>query len=173
MTHTNNTQKEKKPEKSSRRSFLNRIWALIGILALIEFVWLGVSIFSSRKTRERKQNQDPIVIAGNIDDFKSNTVTAIPQGQFYLACLEDGSFLAMSHTCTHLGCSVPWDEKQHKFICPCHGSTFSMTGEVLTAPAPRPLDTFPLRIENKVIKVDISQPLKRDRFDPLQATRLN
>jgi len=167
--------KSKKNTKpgTSRRSFLNRVWAVIGALALVEFGWFGISIFNSRKKRKQKKKEDTVIIAGNIDTFKSNSVTAIPKGQFYLACLEDGSFLAISRTCTHLGCSVPWDEEKHQFVCPCHGSTFSLTGEVLTAPAPRPLDTFPVRIENRIIKVNISQPRQRDMFDPSQATRLS
>lgn len=157
----------------SRRTFLNRLWAVLGTLAVIEFGWLGVSTLRSRRKRKQDDKTDSIIVVGSMDNFTPDTVTAIPQGQFYLACLQDGSFLAMSRTCTHLGCSVPWDEEQHKFICPCHGSTFSLTGEVLSAPAPRPLDTFPVRIENRIIKVNISQPLKRNRFEPAQATRLS
>jgi len=157
----------------SRRTFLNRLWAVLGTLALFEFGWLGISMLRSRRLLKQGNKKDSIIVAGSMESFKPNTVTAIPQGQFYLACLEDGSFLAISRTCTHLGCSVPWDEEQHKFICPCHGSTFSLTGEVLTTPAPRPLDTFPVRIENRIIKVNISQPQKRDRFEPEQATRLS
>jgi Rieske Fe-S protein len=160
------------PENTSRRSFLKRLWALLGSLACLQFAWIGFSIFRSSRTSGQKNSPEHIIIAGSIDDFKPMTVTAIPQGQFYLACLEDGSFLALSRTCTHLGCAVPWDEEQGKFICPCHGSTFGLTGSVLTAPAPRPLDTYPVRIEDRIIKVNISQPRKRDRFESSQATRV-
>ena len=38
----------------------------------------------------------------------------------------DGGFLALSSRCTHLGCSVPWDEKARTFPCPCHASTFDL-----------------------------------------------
>jgi len=160
------------PENTSRRKFLNRIWATLCGLAVFQYAWLGISTISSRKQRREAEQNDTIIVAGKMENFKPKTVTAIPQGQFYLACLEDGSFLALSRTCTHLGCSVPWDEKQGKFVCPCHGSTFSLTGEVLTSPAPRPLDIFPLRIENRIIKVNISHPRKRERFEASQATRL-
>jgi len=169
----NHSKEQNSPEKISRRTFLNRLWAILGTLAVVEFGWLGVSTLRSRQKRKQDNKADTIIVVGSMDNFKPNTVTAIPQGQFYLACLDDGSFLAMSRTCTHLGCAVPWDQEQHKFICPCHGSSFSLTGEVLTAPAPRPLDIFPVRIENRIIKVNISQPQKRDRFEPAQATRLS
>jgi len=173
MRQTKSNSAKNEPVNSRRRTFLNRLWALLGVLALVELGWFGISIFNSRKKKEQEREKDIIVIAGSTDSFKPNTVTAIPQGLFYLACLEDGSFLAISRICTHLGCSVPWVEEQQKFICPCHGSSFSLTGEVLSAPASRPLDTFPVRIENRIIKVNISQPLKRDRFEPFQATRLS
>ena len=155
-----------------RRQFLNRIWAFFGLAAVAEFTWLGLSFMNSRKDRNRPAKTASIVTAGAVEQFTPATVTAIPVGQFYLACLADGSFLALSRTCTHLGCSVPWDEEKNQFVCPCHGSTFSLNGEVLSAPAPRPLDTYPVRIENGVVKVDMSMPRKRERFEPAQATRI-
>jgi Rieske Fe-S protein len=51
-----------------------------------------------------------------------------------------------------------------KFICPCHSSTFDIHGDVIEAPAPRPLDLFRLTIENKVIKVHTGERIKRSEF---------
>ncbi len=158
--------------KSDRRSFLNRFWVLCGILAAAEFSWLGLSFMNFRKKSNQPVPAESIITAGPAAGFSPDTVTAVPSGHFYLSCLPDGGFLALSRTCTHLGCSVPWDEAEKKFICPCHGSTFSPTGQVLTAPAPRPLDIFPVRIENGIVKVDISLPKKRQKFEPAQVTRL-
>ena len=38
--------------------------------------------------------------------------------------------------CTHLGCVVPWNNSENKFICPCHGSQYDSTGKVVRGPAP-------------------------------------
>jgi cytochrome b6-f complex iron-sulfur subunit len=38
--------------------------------------------------------------------------------------------------CTHLGCVVPWNAAENKFMCPCHGSQYDPTGKVVRGPAP-------------------------------------
>jgi Rieske Fe-S protein len=55
-------------------------------------------------------------------------------------------------------------EKENKFMCPCHASAFNITGNVISAPAPRPLDIYPVTIENDIVKVDTSKPIKRSEF---------
>ena len=170
MIETPQTESLKQPP---RRRFLKRVWMFFGAVAALEFGWVGLSFLKSRKQRNHSVSTAGIITAGPVERFKPETVTAIPKGQFYLSRLGDGSFLALSRRCTHLGCTVPWVEEKKQFVCPCHGSTFSRTGSVITAPAPRPLDIFPVRIENGIIKVNIASPQKRERFDPAQATRLS
>lgn len=38
--------------------------------------------------------------------------------------------------CTHLGCVVPWNPSENRFICPCHGSQYNDEGKVVRGPAP-------------------------------------
>ncbi len=42
----------------------------------------------------------------------------------------------LNAVCTHLGCVVPWNASEDKFICPCHGSQYDNTGKVVRGPAP-------------------------------------
>ena len=153
----------------NRRSFLNGLWVFLGVVASIEIGWIGSSILRARKGRSTAGNQREIVDAGSIDEFNPGTVTPVPEGKFYLARLDDGNFIALSRNCTHLGCSVPWDDKEKKFICPCHGSTFNLRGEALTPPATRPLDYYPIRIENGIVRVFASSAKRRGAFKPEQS----
>lgn len=54
-------------------------------------------------------------------------------------------FVMFSSICPHLGCRFNWDDSQTKFMCPCHGSQYSLFGEHLAGPAPRGLDPLPLQ----------------------------
>jgi cytochrome b6-f complex iron-sulfur subunit len=150
--------------ESTRRSFLNKIWIGLGIIALAEFIAVGISFLRPRKSKAGKEKPASMVTAGSVDKFTPKSVTAFVRGRFYLSRLEDDGFLALSHKCTHLGCTVPWNEKEMKFMCPCHASAFDITGNVVYAPAPRALDIYPITIENKIVKVDISDPIKRSEF---------
>jgi cytochrome b6-f complex iron-sulfur subunit len=167
---------KKAPEKQSepgtnRRSFLNSLWIISGGFALVEFVAVTFAfLWPQKKSKAREEKADSIIIAGAIEEFKPDSVTAFVRGKFYLARLKDGGFLALSRTCTHLGCTVPWVEKEMKFACPCHGSAFDITGNVVNPPAPRALDIYPITIENQIVKVDIRQPVKRNRFRADQVT---
>lgn len=43
---------------------------------------------------------------------------------------------AVNAVCTHLGCVVPWNKAENKFMCPCHGSQYDKNGKVVRGPAP-------------------------------------
>ena len=153
----------------SRRSFLWKIWLTLGGLFLLECVWVVADFLRPRKGRSASEEED-IIVAGPVERFEVNSVTAFQKGKFYLARMEDGGFLAMSRECTHLGCTVPWVDEDSRFVCPCHASAYDIKGNVVNPPAPRALDLFAVRIENGIVKVDTSRAIRRKAFDVTQVT---
>ena len=151
--------------KVSRRDVLKTTWAALGGLVALEIGALSLTYMQPRLAQGEFGSQ---ITAGKVEDFPAGSVTHISNGRFYLSRLPDGGFLAIYQRCTHLGCSVPWDQAQNAFICPCHNSQFTGDGGLVNPPAPRPLDLFPVAIEDGQVVVDTSTIISRDQFDVSQ-----
>ncbi len=157
---------EKNENKINRRQFLGITWlasvaAFAGetLVALFRFIQpVNDGGFGG------------IIKVGMVDDFAPGSVTLVKEGRFYLSRLEDGSFMALWQRCTHLGCSIPWAEEKDQYHCPCHGSLFNKMGEVQGGPAPRPMDYFPVIIENGEVLVNTEEAFERKAFDSSQTT---
>jgi len=60
---------------------------------------------------------------------------------------EHGDLHALSAQCTHLGCVVHWNSAEQSWDCPCHGSRFDISGEVMHGPAVTALEATALTSE--------------------------
>ena len=151
-------------ERLNRRSFFKRSWGWLGILAGIEFSALAFNFLMPRKQKSSANRSSEIITVGNVQDITPGSVIPFKNGKFYLVRLEDGGMLALSLICTHLGCSVNYSGEKREFICPCHASSFDITGNVLNPPAPRALDTYRIFIEQGLVKVDTGRVIRRRKF---------
>jgi len=144
---------------------------VLGGVALLEAGWVAVSALVPRMREHPIADGPGVIVAGPVERFEPGSVTAFAEGRFYLARDEDGGFLALHRKCTHLGCSVPWKEDEQRFACPCHASAFDIHGDVVNAPAPRPLDLFAVTISDGIVKVDTGRTIRRKAFEPAQIVR--
>jgi len=77
----------------------------------------------------------------SVEQIRPGSGAVLRRGVHKLAIYRDaqGGLHEMSARCTHLGCIVKWNETQGSWDCPCHGSRFDATGQVLGGPAVEPL----------------------------------
>jgi len=69
-----------------------------------------------------------------------------------------GQIIALSASCTHMGCIVQWQDTDHKFHCPCHGGMFTADGATDASSSKlylRPLPQIETKIEQGKIYVRI------------------
>ncbi len=63
--------------------------------------------------------------------------------------LDGDEVVALSTTCTHLGCTVTYEEDDSRYHCPCHGGLFETDGQNVSGTPPlRPLDIFDVQVED-------------------------
>lgn len=155
-------------KKHNRRDFLSRVTTAIGTLAVFEFLGITAAYLCSKPRRINSEASNLFFEAGHIEDFAPGSVTAFAGARFFLVRLKDGGFMALSLRCSHLGCSVNWQEKKEAFICPCHASQYDRTGNVLNPPAPRALDYYPLEIDGDIIRVNTTRVVKRQAYEKSQ-----
>jgi Rieske Fe-S protein len=142
-----------------RRSFLK--WAIHGMGALFGAI-LGIPAVAylidarNRPAREgdfktvaRLSDLQPNVPKqAAITDIRTDAWTLHPNdvvGRVWLIRRDNDEVDAFTTICPHLGCSINCDGK--RFICPCHGGTFHLSGERFSKeelqkenPAPRSMD---------------------------------
>jgi len=103
--------------------------------------WVDVGDANDLMPQEPKQLEHVMTIQdGYIETKARKSVWAVK--------VPDVGITVFSPICPHLGCGYRWDGADRRFKCPCHGSVYGITGEVLAGPAPRPLDTLPAKVEN-------------------------
>ncbi len=80
-------------------------------------------------------------IAQTLSEIEPGEGGIVATGDHKVAVYRDekGNATTISAKCTHMGCTVKWNAAAKTWDCPCHGSRFAPTGEVVNGPAERPL----------------------------------
>jgi Rieske Fe-S protein len=89
---------------------------------------------------------------GSLDELERGKGAIVRQGLQKVAAYRDerGGLHLRSAACTHLGCPLHWNSTERCWDCQCHGSHFSVDGEVLNGPAVA--DLAPVESETRAAK---------------------
>jgi cytochrome b6-f complex iron-sulfur subunit len=131
-------------ERMTRRSFLSY---LTGGVLVAAFGSLIGSLFAYLwpDTRTVQGDGGEKVEVGFAPEIPEGKGKLFPyKNRSALVIHAPSGFVAFSALCSHEECVVSWDESKQRIICPCHGATFDLQGNVLSGPPPKPLS--PLRV---------------------------
>ena len=135
---------------NNRRTFLGIGLAGLGALAAAAVGW---PVFRYLAPRSSKEAAGKVVIPerdipeGGARFFEYAGSSAV------LVRKRDGSLVALSAVCTHLGCIVQRQKESQDFLCPCHAGHYSADGIVTAGPPPKPLPRIPFSVSGGNITV--------------------
>jgi cytochrome b6-f complex iron-sulfur subunit len=154
-----------------------RIFLISSLMVPINLAWTTMSLSfvalllgSVRFLFPNVLSEPPSKVkVGFPSDFEEGKVVERFKDQNMWVVKYQGRIIALSTTCTHLGCTPNYLEKEGKFKCPCHGSGFygpvmGYPGINFEGPAPRPLERWSLSIgDDGQIVVDKSRKFQQER----------
>jgi 3-phenylpropionate/trans-cinnamate dioxygenase ferredoxin subunit len=101
-----------------------------------------------------------LVTVAALDEFPPGSVKIVNAGSIAVGVYNlDGELYALEDRCSHDDgplCEGEFDVEEGFAVCPRHGSHIDIrTGSALTLPAVFPVDTFPVVVENGIVKVEV------------------
>jgi len=120
------------PDGITRRNFL-----LIGWSAFVAFLASGVGAAGRYFLPNVLYEPSQKFKAGKAKDYPFG-VTIDREHRVWVIRNDQGLYVMWAR-CTHLGCTPNWFPAESRFRCPCHGSNYTLAGDVIAGPAPKPL----------------------------------
>ncbi len=135
----------------NRRRFLKMVLAFLGSVTFFSFVFSFLKYLTALPARAAATYRLTIrkneIASGDARNIIYQNAPAI------IINRPDKGFIALTLTCTHLGCVVEFDKSKQKLVCPCHAGMYDLEGNVISGPPPKPLTSIPLKIEGDSILI--------------------
>ena len=145
------------PNQNTRRELL-QFGAAAGAASILG----GCKMFNSRKAdvvAQAKENEAALTRAESAKLLASEGSLLVEvegrSEKILVVRGKDSGLHAVSAVCTHMGCSVLYDEKLGSIRCPCHGSQYELDGQVVKGPAARPLRQYDVRNDNGLVVITL------------------
>jgi Rieske Fe-S protein len=129
-------------DKISRRDFIKKsaVGVIVGGAALKSFNLEAFAKAPAAKGITRVSGDDLVVKLSDNASLSKVGGTVKVSDEMMLIRNSESTFLAVRTVCTHKGCDV--ELEGNKFVCPCHGSEYTLEGKVTEGPAKEDLKTF-------------------------------
>jgi len=94
-----------------------------------------------------------VTVAGSpLVDIDGAVLVESTAGVFLLARTDASAFSAIEAVCTHEGCTITGADGV-AYVCPCHGSRYNRSGQVLAGPARASLRQYATTFTDGVVTI--------------------
>ena len=135
-----------------RRSLIR--WLLGGGLtaSIVSFLYPAIRFMSPPAVPDASVNE---VSAGKVSDLKPNTGKIVKFGSRPALLVRAGEteWRAYSAICTHLNCTVQFQESGRQIWCACHNGFYDLNGKVVSGPPPAPLEEYAVRVRGEEVVI--------------------
>jgi Rieske Fe-S protein len=140
------------PESGVRRGLVRLLLGGGFGASVLSFLYPAIKFMMPPPVAESAVNQ---VSAGKATDLKPNSARVFRFGSrpALLIRTESGEFRAFSAVCTHLNCTVQYNDQSRQIWCACHNGLFDLNGKVAGGPPPRPLEQFAVHVQGDEVIV--------------------
>ena len=101
-------------------------------------------LVKDRLTKHNVEIDDPAGVPPG-----TGRIVAIDGRKYAVYRDEQGTVHSFSPVCPHMGCDVAWNDAERSWDCPCHGSRYGATGDLINGPAVTPLDRAELPLHSR------------------------
>ena len=135
-----------------RRTLLR--WLLGGgfTASVLSFLYPAVKFMNPPTVPEASTNE---VSAGKVQSLKPNSGKIVKFGSrpALLIRVSETEWRAYSAICTHLNCTVQFQDSTRQIWCACHNGFYDLNGKVVSGPPPRPLEEYSVHIRGEDIVI--------------------
>jgi cytochrome b6-f complex iron-sulfur subunit len=137
----------------NRRDFLKSSGAVCGISALGTLAFLESCQKDNTSTTPQGPNVNfTIDLTQPIYSALNNSGGSVALNGVVIANIGT-SIVAIAQKCTHNGCSIGYNSAAKDFVCPCHGGTFDLNGNVTAGPPPSPLKVYTVTKNGDILTI--------------------
>ena len=120
--------------------------------SIVSFLYPAVRFLNPPEAPEATVNETS---GGKVGDLKPNSAKIVKFGTRPVLLMRLGAseWKAFSAVCTHLNCTVQFDDVRRQIWCACHNGFYDLNGQVVSGPPPRPLEQFTVHVREEEIVI--------------------
>jgi cytochrome b6-f complex iron-sulfur subunit len=136
----------------SRRRLIQGLLGGGFLASLASFLYPVIRYMNPPAIPEASVNEANV---GKVADFAVNSGKIVRFGSKPVLVIRrsENEWRAFAGVCTHLNCTVQYEQARHQIWCACHNGFYDLNGKVVSGPPPRPLEEYQVRIRGEEVVV--------------------